>query len=48
MAAMNSDPEFVAASTQRLRGLEADPMLMARRIAKRPGLDIEIPQWASA
>jgi hypothetical protein len=45
MAAMNSNPEFVAASTQRLRRLQADPIFEARRIAKRRGLDIEIPQW---
>jgi hypothetical protein len=45
MAAMNSDPEFVANSTQRLRRLEADPIFVARRIARRRGLDIEIPQW---
>jgi hypothetical protein len=45
MVAMNSDPEFVAASTQRLRRLEADRTFVARRIAKRRGLDIEIPPW---
>jgi hypothetical protein len=45
LAAMNSNPEFVAASTQRLRRLRADPIFEARRIAKRRGLDIEIPQW---
>lgn len=45
MAAMNSDPGFVAASSQRLRRLEADPIFVARRIAKRRGLDVEIPQW---
>jgi hypothetical protein len=45
MAAMNSHPEFVAASTRRLRRLEADPIFVAHRIAKRRGLDIEIPQW---
>jgi len=45
MATMNSNPEFVAASTQRLRRLQADPIFEARRIAKRCGLDIEIPQW---
>ena len=45
MAAMNSRPEFVAASTRRLRRLAADPIFVARRIAKRRGLDIEIPHW---
>jgi hypothetical protein len=44
LATMNSNPEFVAASTQRLRRLRADPIFEARRIAKRRGLDIEIPR----
>jgi hypothetical protein len=42
MVAMNSNPEFVALSTHRLRRLQADPIFEARRIAKRRGLDIEI------
>ena len=45
MATMNSNPEFVAASAERLRKFQRDPTFLARRIAKRRGLDIEIPQW---
>jgi hypothetical protein len=45
MIALNSNPEFVAVSTQRLGRLQADPMFLARRMAKRRGLGIEIPQW---
>jgi hypothetical protein len=45
MVAMNSNTEFVASSAQRLRRLQADPIFVARRMAKRRGLDIEIPRW---
>jgi hypothetical protein len=45
MATMNANPGFVAASAQRLKRLRADPIFEARRIMKRRGLDIEIPQW---
>jgi hypothetical protein len=45
MATMNANPDFVAASAQRLKRLRADPIFEARRIMKRRGLDIEIPQW---
>ena len=45
MVAMNSNAEFVAAKTERFRRLQADPMFDARRMAKRRGLDIEIPRW---
>jgi hypothetical protein len=45
MATMNANPDFVVASAQRLKRLRADPIFEARRIMKRRGLDIEIPQW---
>jgi len=45
MIALNSNPEFVAVSTQRLGRLQADPLFLARRMAKRRGLSIEGPQW---
>jgi hypothetical protein len=45
MATMNANPDFVAAGAQRLKRLRADPIFEARRIMKRRGLDIEIPQW---